>query len=184
MKIHQQSTPVQWWEDAVIYQIYPRSFASSSGKIGDLRGITQRLGYVAELGVDAIWLSPFYCSPQKDGGYDVSDYRRVDPLFGSNDDVATMIAQAHDHGLKVIVDLVPNHTSDEHIWFRAALAGDHAARARYYFRDSDGCPPNDWISILVAMRGPKCANVPMLQVAHGSMIRAGICIFLIRLSPI
>lgn len=147
MKIHQQSTPVQWWEDAVIYQIYPRSFASSSGKIGDLRGITQRLGYVAELGVDAVWLSPFYCSPQKDGGYDVSDYRRVDPLFGSNDDVATMIAQAHDYGLKVIVDLVPNHTSDEHIWSRAALAGDHAARARYYFRDSDGCPPNDWISI-------------------------------------
>ncbi len=146
--IHQQTTPKQWWQDAVIYQIYPRSFASSRGRIGDLAGISSRLEYVANLGVDAIWLSPFYLSPQKDGGYDVANYRLVDPLFGTNDDAADLIATAHRNNLKIIVDLVPNHTSDQHEWFQAALAGDEVARACYYFRDSaDGNPPNDWISI-------------------------------------
>src|SRR5439155_2502576 len=112
-----------WWRHAVIYQIYPRSFADSDGDgFGDLPGLTARLDHVADLGADAVWLSPFYPSPQADAGYDVSDYRDVDPMFGSLADFDALLARAHGLGLKVIVDLVPNHTSDEHPWFRAALA--------------------------------------------------------------
>jgi alpha-glucosidase len=143
-----------WWRDAVVYQIYPRSFADSDGDgIGDLAGITARLPALADLGVDAVWLSPFYRSPQADAGYDVADYRDVDPLFGSLADFDALLARAHDLGLKVIVDLVPNHSSDEHRWFQAAL---HAApgspeRARYLFRDGQGAeqaqPPNNWLSV-------------------------------------
>src|SRR2546421_5628350 len=112
-----------WWRHAVIYQVYPRSFADANGDgLGDLPGVIGRLDHLVELGVDAVWLSPFYPSPQADAGYDVSDYRDVDPVFGTLADFDTMLARAHELGLRVIVDLVPNHTSDEHPWFRAALA--------------------------------------------------------------
>ncbi|MDF2563480.1 MAG: alpha-amylase, partial [Microbacterium sp.] len=107
-----------WWRSAVIYQIYPRSFADANGDgIGDLRGITSRLDALVSLGVDAIWLSPFYTSPQNDAGYDVADYVDVDPLFGDLRDFDTMLAAAHARGIRVIVDLVPNHSSIEHAWF-------------------------------------------------------------------
>jgi alpha-glucosidase len=145
--------PNDWWRDAVIYQIYPRSFADSDGDgIGDLPGITGRLPTLKDLGVDAVWLSPFYPSPQNDAGYDVSDYRSVDPLFGDLGDADKLIAEAHELGLKFIVDLVPNHTSSEHPWFRAALAAGPGSpeRGRYLFRDGKGPggaePPNSWTS--------------------------------------
>ncbi|MBX7265496.1 glycoside hydrolase family 13 protein [Micromonospora sp. Llam7] len=143
-----------WWTEAVIYQIYPRSFADSGGDgIGDLPGITARLGHLAELGVDAVWLSPFYPSPQADAGYDVADYRGVEPLFGRLADADDLIAQAHARGIRVIVDLVPNHTSSAHAWFQAALSAGPggAERQRYVFREGrgpDGAePPNDWRSV-------------------------------------
>ena len=113
-------TTGDWWREAVVYQIYPRSFADGNGDgVGDLPGITDRLGALAELGVDAVWLSPFYPSPQADAGYDVADYRDVDPLFGSLADFDALLRRAHDLGLKVVIDLVPNHSSDEHPWFQA-----------------------------------------------------------------
>jgi alpha-glucosidase len=143
-----------WWRRAVIYQVYPRSFADADGDgVGDLRGIAARLDHLAELGVDALWLSPFYRSPQADAGYDVADYRDVDPLFGTLADFDALVARAHGLGLRVIVDLVPNHTSDEHPWFRAARAAAPGApeRSRYVFRDGRGPggsePPNDWRSV-------------------------------------
>lgn len=143
-----------WWRHAVIYQVYPRSFADHDGDgIGDLPGIASRLPYLAKLGVDAIWLSPFYRSPQHDAGYDVSDYRDVDPLFGTLADFDHMLTEAHKLGLRIIVDLVPNHTSTEHAWFREAVATlpGSAARQRYIFRDGKGkdgeLPPNNWQSI-------------------------------------
>ncbi len=144
----------QWWRSAVIYQIYPRSFADASGDgIGDLPGITSRLDALKQLGVDAIWLSPFMTSPQKDAGYDVADYRDVDPLFGTLADFDEMLAQAHARGIRVIVDLVPNHSSDQHVWFQQALkaAPGSPERARYIFRDGKGengeLPPNNWESV-------------------------------------
>ncbi|WP_407344025.1 glycoside hydrolase family 13 protein [Pengzhenrongella phosphoraccumulans] len=144
----------QWWRHAVIYQVYPRSFADGSGDgIGDLPGITARLDHLVALGVDAIWLSPFYRSPQADAGYDVADYRAVDPIFGTLADFDALLARAHGLGLRVIVDLVPNHTSDEHDWFTAALASSSGSpeRARYLFRPGTGVdgaePPNNWKSI-------------------------------------
>jgi alpha-glucosidase len=149
----------EWWADAVVYQIYPRSFADGNGDgMGDLRGVMEHLSYLEKLGVDALWLSPFYKSPQADGGYDVADYRQVDPLFGSLDDFDAMLQDAHSRGLKVIVDLVPNHTSDEHAWFQAALgaAPGSPERDRYIFRPGkDSMPgsgdgnraPNNWKSI-------------------------------------
>ncbi|MEU9519982.1 glycoside hydrolase family 13 protein [Streptomyces sp. NPDC048224] len=143
-----------WWRQAVIYQVYPRSFADADGDgLGDLRGITQRLTHLAALGVDALWLSPFYPSELADGGYDVDDHRDVDPRLGTLDDFDAMTAEAHRLGLKVIVDLVPNHTSHRHAWFREALrAGPgSAARDRYVFRDGRGehgeLPPTDWQSV-------------------------------------
>ena len=118
------SPGTEWWRTAVIYQIYPRSFADSTGNgIGDLPGITSRLHSLAELGVDAVWLSPFFSSPQKDAGYDVSDYCDVDPMFGTLADFDTLMATAHDLGLRVIADMVPNHTSDQHRWFQCQLLG-------------------------------------------------------------
>ncbi|MGA8255745.1 MAG: glycoside hydrolase family 13 protein [Nocardioides sp.] len=148
------STPRLWWTDAVVYQVYVRSFADSDGDgVGDLPGITSRLPYLRELGVDALWITPFYTSPQHDHGYDVADYRDVDPLFGSLADADTLLATAHDLGLRVIVDLVPNHTSSAHVWFQAALAAAPGSpeRARYLFRDGRGAdgskPPNNWSSV-------------------------------------
>ncbi|MDL9978127.1 glycoside hydrolase family 13 protein [Microbacterium sp. ASV49] len=144
----------EWWRSAVIYQIYPRSFADGSGDgMGDLPGITARLDDLRDLGVDAIWLSPFYTSPQKDAGYDVADYCDVDPLFGTLADFDAMLAAAHDRGIRVIVDIVPNHSSDQHAWFQAALAAAPGSpeRARYLFRDGKGehgeLPPNNWESV-------------------------------------
>ncbi|GIJ24357.1 alpha-glucosidase [Micromonospora lutea] len=148
----------------MIYQIYPRSFADSGGDgIGDLPGITARLDHLAELGADAVWLSPFYPSPQADAGYDVADYRDVEPLFGTLADADDLIAKAHANGLRVIVDLVPNHTSSAHAWFQAALAAGpgSAERERYIFREGrgpDGAePPNDWQSVF---GGPAWTRLP------------------------
>ena len=144
----------EWWRDAVIYQVYPRSFADSDGDgMGDLPGITGRLPELRDLGVDAVWLSPFYPSPQHDAGYDVSDYRAVDPLFGDLGAADKLISEAHDLGLKLIVDLVPNHTSSAHRWFQAALHATPGSpeRERYIFRDGTGpggdLPPNSWKSV-------------------------------------
>ncbi len=143
-----------WWREAVTYQICPRSWADGDGDgVGDLPGITAHLPYLRELGVDAVWLSPFYVSPQADAGYDVADYRDVDPVFGTLADADALIERAHGLGLKVIVDMVPNHSSDEHVWFQAALAAAPGSpqRARYLFRDGKGAdgslPPNNWISV-------------------------------------
>ncbi|KQT89719.1 alpha-amylase [Marmoricola sp. Leaf446] len=143
----------QWWRHAVIYQVYPRSWADADGDgMGDLPGITSRLPHLRDLGVDAIWLSPFYTSPQHDAGYDVADYRDVDPRFGTLADADAMIARAHELGLRIIVDIVPNHSSSDHVWFQQALAAAPGSRerARYLFRDGTGPdgsePPNNWIS--------------------------------------
>jgi alpha-glucosidase len=145
-----QGSRQEWWRHAVTYQIYVRSFADGDGDgVGDLPGITSRLEHVRDLGVDAIWLNPFYTSPQHDHGYDVADYCDIDPLFGTLADADTMVERAHELGLKVIVDLVPNHTSNEHEWFRAALAAGPGSRERdrYVFRDSADGPPNNWTSV-------------------------------------
>lgn len=144
----------EWWRSAVIYQIYPRSFNDSDGDgLGDLPGIVDRLDYLADLGVDALWLSPFYVSPQHDAGYDVSDYRDVDPRFGTLEDFDRMRARMAELGMRLIVDLVPNHTSSEHEWFRAAVAAGPGSpeRDRYMFREGRGehgeLPPNNWRSV-------------------------------------
>ena len=159
---HSANHNAEWWRSAVIYQVYPRSFADSNGDgIGDLPGITARLGSLASLGIDAVWLSPFMRSPQKDAGYDVSDYTDVDPLFGTLADFDAMVSRAHELGLRVLIDLVPNHTSDQHRWFQAALneiegrasggAPGSAARDFYHFKDGLGengeLPPNNWLSL-------------------------------------
>ncbi len=147
-------TDGSWWRDAVIYQVYPRSFADADGDgLGDLPGITARLPHLADLGVDAVWLSPVYPSPQKDAGYDVADYRGIEPVFGTLDDFAALSARAHELGLRVVMDLVPNHTSADHAWFREALAAAPGSpeRARYVFRPGRGAqgelPPNSWRSV-------------------------------------
>ncbi|GAB6985027.1 glycoside hydrolase family 13 protein [Nocardioides pyridinolyticus] len=139
-----------WWDTAVVYQIYPRSFADSDGDgVGDLGGVTDRLPYIADLGVDAIWMTPFYPSPWADGGYDVSDYRSVDPRLGTLADFDELVDRAGRLGLKVIIDIVPNHTSSRHPWFLEALDSPPGSRARgrYIFRDGVGtAPPSDWRS--------------------------------------
>ncbi|MEV6044793.1 glycoside hydrolase family 13 protein [Streptomyces xanthochromogenes] len=147
-------TGTQWWRDAVIYQVYPRSFADGNGDgMGDLEGVRARLPYLRDLGVDAVWLSPFYASPQADAGYDVADYRAIDPMFGTLLDADALIRDAHALGLRIITDLVPNHSSDQHEWFKRALAEGPGSplRARYHFRAGQGdngeLPPNDWESI-------------------------------------
>ena len=143
-----------WWRQAVVYQVYPRSFADADGDgIGDIDGITSRVPYLAALGVDAVWLSPFYPSALADGGYDVDDYRAVDPRLGTLEDFDRMVAALHGAGIRLIVDIVPNHSSDRHAWFQEALASpkDSPARDRYIFRDGlgpDGAqPPSDWQSL-------------------------------------
>lgn len=143
--------PRHWWQTAAVYQVYPRSFADASGGgTGDLAGITSRLDYLSWLGVDAIWISPFYPSPMADFGYDVANYTDVDPLFGSMADFDALLAAAHERGIRVIVDYVPNHTSDQHPWFVESRASRSSAkRDWYYWRDArpDGSLPNNWISM-------------------------------------
>jgi len=147
-----------WWRDAVVYQIYPRSFADGDGDgMGDFAGITSKVPYLSRLGVDAVWISPFYVSPQRDAGYDVADYVDVDPRFGTLADVDAFIAVAHAAGIRVIVDLVPNHSSSAHPWFQAALASAPGSRerARYMVRRGSGpdasLHPHNWHS---AFGGP------------------------------
>lgn len=144
----------EWWKQAVVYQVYPRSFKDTDGNgLGDIRGITEKIEYLKELGTDAIWLSPFYPSELADGGYDVIDYRNVDPRLGTMEDFDEMTETAHEHGLKVIVDIVPNHTSNKHPWFQQALNSpkDSEARDRYIFLQGRGPkgeqPPNSWMSL-------------------------------------
>ena len=154
IELHNATSGSEWWRSGVIYQIYPRSFADANGDgVGDLKGIEQKLDTLAALGIDAVWLSPFFKSPQKDGGYDVADYIDVDPLFGTLQDFDSMLAKAHSLGLRVMIDLVPNHTSDQHQWFQKALASapGSAERAFYHFKDGLGengeLPPNNWVSM-------------------------------------
>lgn len=140
-----------WWRGAVIYQIYPRSFADTRGDgVGDLPGITARLDHVASLGVDAVWISPFFTSPMRDYGYDVADYRNVDPMFGTLDDFDALLARAHELGLRVLVDLVFSHTSHQHPWFTASQSSAEDPKADWYvWADprADGSPPNNWQSV-------------------------------------
>jgi alpha-glucosidase len=143
-----------WWRSAVIYQIYPRSFADSNGDgIGDLAGVRDHLDYLADLGIDAIWFNPWYASPQADAGYDVADYRAIDPLFGTLAEAETLIHEAHHLGIRIVIDVVPNHSSDASAWFREALAAGPGAAARdlFWFRTGRGAdgslPPNNWQSI-------------------------------------
>ncbi|UYQ64897.1 glycoside hydrolase family 13 protein [Streptomyces peucetius] len=145
--------PDDWWRSAVIYQVYPRSFADGDGDgTGDLAGVRARLPYLAELGVDAVWFTPWYLSPLADGGYDVADYRTIDPAFGTLAEAEKLIVEARGLGIRTIVDIVPNHVSDQHAWFRAALAAGPGSPERELFhfrpgRGEDGeLPPNDWLS--------------------------------------
>ena len=146
-----QESTNNWWKGGVIYQIYPRSYQDSNGDgIGDLAGITQRLPYIASLGVDAIWISPFFQSPMKDYGYDVSDYRAIDPMFGDMDDFDTMLASAHKLGLRIMVDLVLSHTSNQHPWFIESHADRSNPKSDWYVwadAKADGTPPNNWLAI-------------------------------------
>jgi alpha-glucosidase len=152
-----------WWRSAVIYQVYIRSFADGNGDgIGDIPGLRARLPYLADLGVDAIWINPWYPSPMKDAGYDVSDFRGIEPVFGTLADAEAMIGEAHRRGLRVLLDIVPNHLSDQHIWFQQALAAPPGSseRDRFIFRDGSGAGgderPNDWAS---AFGGPAWTRV-------------------------
>ena len=147
------ATPNPWWANAVVYQIYPRSFQDTNGDgYGDLPGITQRLDYLADLGVDVIWLSPVYKSPQDDNGYDIADYQDIDPIFGTMDDMDELLDQAHQRGIKVVMDLVVNHTSDEHAWFQASRNKDDPHADWYWWRPAKaghepgtpGAEPNQW----------------------------------------
>ncbi|MBK7822270.1 MAG: glycoside hydrolase family 13 protein [Tessaracoccus sp.] len=154
LSAHDVFSAPDWWRQAVVYQIYPRSFADANGDgIGDLLGITSKVPYLKELGVDAVWLSPFYPSALADGGYDVDDYRDVDPKIGTLEEFDEMVAALHGAHIKVVVDIVPNHSSDRHEWFQAALAAGKGSpeRDRYIFRDGKGVdgelPPNNWPSI-------------------------------------
>ncbi|WP_396445092.1 glycoside hydrolase family 13 protein [Actinomadura sp.] len=159
-------TRIPWWRNAVVYEVYVRSFADSDGNgEGDLQGIRSRLGHLRDLGVDALWLTPFYTSPLADGGYDVADYRDVDPRFGTLDDFDALVADVHAHGLRLIIDIVPNHSSDRHRWFQEALAAPPGSpeRSRYIFRPGkpggrpgEERPPNDWPS---AFGGPAWTQV-------------------------
>ncbi len=166
-----ESTGREWWRSAVIYQIYPRSFADSDGDgLGDLTGIAARLPALAQLGIDAIWLSPFFTSPQNDAGYDVADYCDVDPVFGSLADFDALLEEAHRLSLRVIIDLVPNHTSSEHEWFQEAItaAPGSPERARYIFREGRGengeLPPNNWMSVF---GGPAWTRIMDADGTHG-----------------
>jgi alpha-glucosidase len=152
-----------WWQSAVVYQVYLRSFADGSGNgTGDIRGLLDRLPHVVDLGVDAVWISPWFRSPMHDGGYDVADYRDIDPTFGTRSDARALIDRCHRQGLRVLIDLVANHTSTDHPWFRAALGAPPGSpeRQRYHFRPGRGEagdePPNNWVS---AFGGPAWTRV-------------------------
>ncbi|TQL70831.1 alpha-glucosidase [Nocardioides albertanoniae] len=152
----------EWWRTAVVYQVYLRSFADGNGDgIGDIAGLRDRLPYLRDLGVDAIWINPWYRSPQADAGYDVADYREIEPAYGTLGEAEAMLSEAHAAGLRVLLDIVPNHTSSEHPWFRAALAGDEDARRRYVIRPGRGHhgeePPNNWQSLF---GGPAWTRMP------------------------
>jgi alpha-glucosidase len=150
---------MSWSRDAVIYQIYPRSFADSDGDgVGDLRGVIEHLDYLVDLGVDAVWFSPFYPSPMADGGYDVADYRDIDPLFGTLADADALVAACHERGLRLIIDIVPNHVSAQHPWFVEAVAAGPGSplRDRFHFRDTEELP-NDWGSLF---HGPAWTRLP------------------------
>ena len=149
---------VAWWKEAVVYQVYPRSFMDANGDgIGDLQGVTSRLDYLQELGIDVIWLSPVYQSPNVDNGYDISDYQAIQPEFGTMADFDELLQQAHRRGIRIVMDLVVNHSSDQHEWFQQALAAAPRSpeRARYMFRDGEGPdgsqPPNNWQSVFGAV---------------------------------
>ena len=163
--LHASNPTAEWWRTAVIYQIYPRSFADGNGDgMGDLVGVTSRLDSLAALGIDAIWFSPFFESPQRDGGYDISNYRKIDPLFGTNDDLDALLAKAKSLGIRIIVDIVPNHTSDQHEWFQAALAAAPGSAERDYYhfvpgRGENGeLPPNNWQSIFYGPAWTRTTN--------------------------
>ena len=150
---HSADDPSLWWKQAVVYQVYPRSFKDTTGSgLGDIAGVAQQIPYLKRLGVDAIWLSPFYPSQLADGGYDVDDYRNVDPKLGTMDDFDHLTKTAHAAGIKIVVDIVPNHSSNQHEWFKAALAAGPGSpeRDRYIFRDGKGPngdePPTNWIA--------------------------------------
>lgn len=154
-----------WWRTGVVYEVYIRSFADGNGDgLGDIPGIRSRLPYLADIGLDAIWITPWYSSPMSDGGYDVADYRAIDPAFGTLADAEGLIRDAHDLGLRVMIDIVPNHTSSAHRWFREALAAapGSAARARYLFRDGRGSegaePPNNWTSVFGGIAWTRVAD--------------------------
>ena len=153
----------KWWQSAVIYQIYPKSFQDSNGDgIGDLQGIIQRLDYLERLGIDAIWLSPVCTSPQKDNGYDISNYQDIDPMFGSLKDMEELIQEAKKHHIRIIMDLVLNHSSSEHRWFKEALKSkDNPYHDYYVWKDGKpGVLPND---MKACFGGPAWEYVPSLQ---------------------
>jgi len=148
------SRAAQWWREAVVYQVYVRSFADANGDgVGDLAGVLDRLPYLRDLGVDALWFSPWYPSPMADSGYDISDYRSIDPAFGTLAEAERLIAEARALDIRTIVDIVPNHVSDQHPWFEAAIAAAPGSpeRERFWFRPGSGAdgssPPNGWQSI-------------------------------------
>ncbi len=146
-----KSDPDRWWHGGVFYQIYPRSYADSNGDgVGDLPGIVSKLDHLARLGISGVWLSPVTCSPNRDWGYDVSDYRDIDPSFGTLDDLDVLVREAGARGIRILMDLVPNHTSDQHAWFVDALSGRESAHRDYYVwadPKPDGGLPNNWASI-------------------------------------
>ena len=164
-----------WWQNGVSYQVYPKSFQDTTGSgTGDLRGVTQRLDYLQKLGVDAIWLTPFYISPQVDNGYDVADYLSVDPAYGTLEDFDELVAQAKARGIRIILDMVFNHTSTQHAWFREALDKDSPYRQFYLWRD--GTPDSRRIT-----------GVPNLAVTPGAgtpKASSTICTSLLRSRPI
>ena len=169
------ATPNPWWSNAVVYQIYPRSFQDTNGDgFGDLKGITSRLDYLADLGVDVLWLSPVYKSPQDDNGYDISDYQDIDPLFGTLDDMDELLAEAHKRGLKIVMDLVVNHTSDEHAWFEASKNKDRLVPAP---RPASPAPsPISGAPTLAAPHGntaPSVANTSCISSRRSSRTSTG-----------
>lgn len=157
----------EWWRGCVIYQIYPRSFQDHGGDgVGDLIGIVERLDYIASLGVDAIWICPFFRSPMRDFGYDVSNYRKVDPLFGTLEDFDRLVDKAHALKIKIIIDVPISHTSDRHEWFIESRSSRSNPKADWYVwadPKPDGSPPNNWLSIFGGVAWQWCSTPPILS---------------------